>query len=268
MKNLTGYWISNVDNKFMNYGDVLTPYIFDKYDINLTYSSHDPQIYGIGSLLHMIDDNYKGYIWSTGFMYPTKFLNFEHSPICVRGKLSKNQFQNDTTNTYIGDGCLILDRIYKPKVNKKYKLGIFPNYCDIVNMKDDPIYNFDLLKREDVLFIDPRDYIESVINNVNSCENVITSSLHGAITCDSYNINHGIFCARETKLAIHICQGSFKFKDYYSTFDTDFNSDNILYLDNSLSFEKCISACKQVNKPSLESIKDGIEKSIEIIKNL
>ena len=268
MKNITGYWVSNIDNKFSNYGDVLTPYIFNKYDINLNYTDNNPKIYGIGSLLHMIDDNYGGYIWSTGFMYPTKFLDFKNNPLCVRGKLSKNQFKNDTSNTYLGDGGLILERIYKPKVHKKYKLGIFPNYCDIVNMKDDPIEKFDILKRDDVLFIDPRDYIETVIKNVNSCENIITSSLHGAVTCDSYNINHGIFCARETKIAIHVCQGSFKFRDYYSTFDMDFNSNDILYLDNNVSFEKCMSVCKQVNKPYLENIKDGLEKSIEIVKTL
>ena len=268
MINLSGYWISNVDNKFTNYGDILTPYIFQKYDINLTHNTDNPQIYGIGSLLQMLDNNYKGYIWSTGFIFPTKFLNFEYNPICVRGKLSKNQFLNDTTNTYIGDGGLILDIIYKSKVTKKYKLGIFPNYCDIINMTDDPIHNFEILKRDDVLFIDPRDYIETVINNVNSCENVISSSLHGIVTCDSYNINNGVFCSRETDLAIHVYQGSFKFKDYYSTFDTEFDSGNILYLDNNVSFEKCISICKQVNKPNLENIKDGIENSIEIIKNL
>ena len=67
---------------------------------------------------------------------------------------------------------------------------------------------------------------------------------------------------------MHIRQGSFKFRDYYSVFDTNFNFENILYLDNDISFEKCVSICKQVNKPNLENIKDGIEKSIEIIKNL
>ena len=45
MKSLTGYWISNVDNKYTNFGDILTPYIFSKFNINMIYDNINPQIY-------------------------------------------------------------------------------------------------------------------------------------------------------------------------------------------------------------------------------
>ena len=150
MKSLTGYWISNVDNKYTNFGDILTPYIFSKFNINMIYDNINPQIYGVGSLLHMIPNDYKGYIWTSGFMYNTKTLNLKNDPIAVRGKLSLKQFHNDTSNTYIGDGGLILEKIYTPKIRGsiKYKLGVMPNYCDIVNMRDDPIEKFNIFNKK------------------------------------------------------------------------------------------------------------------------
>ena len=268
MKILSGYWISNIDNRFTNFGDILGPYILSKYDINLIYKSSQPQLYTIGSLLHMMPNDYEGFIWSTGYMYPTKVLSLKNDPICVRGKLSKKYFKNDTSNTEVGDGGLLLDKIYTPKkTNIRYKLGVFPNYCDIINMRDDPIEKYDAFNRPDVKIIDPRNYIETVIDDLNSCDNVVTSSLHGAVVCDAYGINYGVFSARETDLAIHKMQGSFKFQDYFSIYDKEFYGVD-LSLNHVTSFEECLSICKPNNKPNLNNIKYYLEKSIDRIKNI
>jgi len=264
MKNLSGYWLSNVDNKFTNFGDILTPFIFNKYDINITYDDKNPQIYGIGSLLHMIPNDFNGFIWSTGFMYPTRFLLLKNNPIVVRGYLSKKHFYNDTSDTEVGDGGLLLENIYKPKVrsNIRYSLRIVPNYCDIINMRDDPIEEFDIFKNPNVILIDPRNYIETVVNDIYSCDNILSSSLHGLVVADSYGINNGCFKSRETSLAIHSLQDSFKFKDYYSIFDLEFRKENVLNLNRNTSFEECLTHIKPFNKPNLPQIKYHLDKSI------
>ena len=203
-------------------------------------------------------------------MYPTHRLKLDRNPISVRGNLSRKQFDNDTSNTAIGDGGLILDAIYRPKKPlHTFKLGIFPNYVDIVNMRDDPIEKFEIFKKnpEDVLLIDPRNYIETVLDDLYSCDNIITSSLHGAVVSDSYNKNYGIFSSWETQLAIHQLQGSFKFKDYFSAFDQPFENP-ALFLDRNTSIEQALSICRPVNKPNLESIKQGLIKSIERIREI
>ena len=272
MKNISAFWIPSPDNKYTNFGDILTPYILNKFDINCTHKDKqdNPTICGIGSLLHMVPTDYKGYVWTTGFMYPTHTLHFKNNPIAVRGNLTKAQFKNDTTNTAIGDGGIILENIYRPKKQlHRYKLGVFPNYVDIVNMRDDPIEEFNIFKKypNDVLLIDPRNYIETVIDQLCSCDNIITSSLHGAVCSDSYNINYGIFCSRETNIAIHTLQGSFKFKDYFSGFETNFSGPS-LFLDKNTSFEKALSICRPANKPLLTNMKLNILKSIDKIKEL
>lgn len=270
MINITGYWISNVDNKYTNFGDILTPFILNKFGINVSYSNIKPQIYGIGSLLHMCPNDYSGYVWSSGYMYNTKRLHLLHDPICVRGNLSKKEFDNDTSNTYVGDGGLLLEKIYKPKIrgNIRYKLGIMPNYCDIVNMRDDPIEKFNVFNNPDVILIDPRNYIETVVNDIYSCDNIITSSLHGLVTSDSYGINNACFKSRETEIAIHHMQDSYKFRDYYSIFDKEFRKNDLLVLNKNTTYEQCLSICKPFNKPNLENIKDGLVRSVDEIKKI
>lgn len=271
MKNIKAYWIPTPDGRYTNVGDCLTYYLLAPFGINAIYEPTNPQLYGVGSILHMIDRNTSKYIWSSGMMYNVHELHTQYDPIALRGKLTAKQFINDTTNTALGDGGLILEKIYTPKrdwsYRPRYKLGIFPNYADIVNMRDDPIEKFNVFKSPDVLLIDPRNFVETVVNQCYSCENIISSSLHGAVISDSYGINNAIFASRETKLALHVMQGSFKFRDYYSAFDIDFKEPKI-FLDKNTSFEQAISACKQFNKPTMENLKQGLIKSIDRIKEI
>jgi pyruvyltransferase len=266
MKTINSYWCNHIDGRFVNYGDVLAPFIFKKHNIKLVHTDYEhSQVCTMGSLLHVMPKDYKGYIWSLGFMYPTHTLHLEKDPICVRGKLSLRQFKNDTSNTVLGDGGLLVERVYNPDVKKQYKLGIFANYCDIQN--NDEFENYKIFKNPDVLLIDPRNYVETVIRDIKKCHNIISSSLHGLISCDSFGINHNIFSARETKLAIHQLQDSFKFKDYYSIYGIEFQKPT-LYLDNNTSIEQCLSICRPVLKPNLECIKERLDMSIETIKGL
>jgi hypothetical protein len=134
-------------------------------------------------------------------------------------------------------------------------------------MRDDCIENFDLFKDPNTCIIDPRDYVETVVNKLCSCENIISSSLHGLITADSYEINNATFSSRESSLAIWRLQSGFKFKDYYSAFDQDIK-EPALYLDKNTTLEQCLSVCKPFNKPNLEAIKQGLVKSVEKLKEL
>jgi pyruvyltransferase len=112
-----------------------------------------------------------------------------------------------------------MERLYKPKISlTKFKLGIILHYNDIKVHTIFPVF-----KNPNVLFIDNRKSVEQVINDIYSCENIISSSLHGIIICDSYNINHSLFATHETNFEIHTLQCSFKFKDYYSVFNQNFN---------------------------------------------
>ena len=275
-KIVKAYWCNSVDtygrdNSFQNFGDMLNPFIFSYFDIILDCEEKDPTLYAIGSILNNISEDFKGYIWTSGCLFNKK-VNFSISPIAVRGKLTLNCLENiDKTNIVLGDGGLILDRLYKPMIlKKKYKLGVMPHYVDIVySEKYIPIYKFPIFENDDVIFIDPRKDVKVIINTLCSCENVIVSCLHGLVICDSYGIKHASFQGEFSgPIMFKGAQQSFKFKDYYSVFDIDFIEPDMHFNIDS-NIEECISKCKAVNKPELENIKDNLMESLNtLVKKL
>ena len=260
------YWCDTYNGKYTNFGDILTPYIFNKYGIPIKHSpiNNNIDLYSIGSLLDLVPEKYNGSIWSSGFLMPRKDKKIlSKAPSAIRGKLSLSYLEYDNSPVTLGDGGLIIDRVYKPSnIVKKYKLGIIPHYVDI-DWADFDIKSFSIFSNPDVLFIDPKDSVETYINNLVSCENILSSSLHGLVTSDSYGISNGLFTTPFSYKSLHVNKGSFKFKDYYSVFNQEIPSH--ITLDNKTTLEFCLSNCKQVNKPNIDVIKYYLVKSLENI---
>lgn len=250
-------YISQNDKINNNYGDMLMPFILKQLNINSSFNESDIKLYGVGSILQELNDNY-GYIWSSGFIYAFKYIKCNITPYALRGRISLQYTICENKNTIaLGDGGLILEKIYKPIVSKKYKLGVMPHYTDIINMRDDPIEKYNIFQSSDVLLIKYNYDVKDIIDMINSCENVISSSLHGIITCDSYHIPHCLFIARESKKCLHDFQKSFKFHDYYSTFEINFTGPKF-FLHKYTKLEECLSFCELIPKTKLEDIKENL----------
>jgi pyruvyltransferase len=236
-----------------NFGDHLTEFILsDCFRLNYNPS----KICGIGSILQTIPDGFDGKIWSSGFIYPTKVSR--NQPLAVRGNLSLKHVIGDTAHVAIGDGGLVVSKIYQPTIKKKYKLGVVPHYVDILNMKLDPIEKYPIFQDPNVLFINPMKHPKEVIDQICSCENIISSSLHGLVISDSYNIPNCLFVSRESLLAMHVRQGVFKFRDYYSAFGQEHRASSDFYFNKNHTIQDCMSRCSNVDKIVLSKMQDQL----------
>jgi pyruvyltransferase len=94
---------------------------------------------------------------------------------------------------------------------RKYRLGIVPHYVD----KGSPEVER-LRASPDVRIIDIEGGILEVIDQINSCENVVSSSLHGMIVADAY----GIPSAWVT-MSGRVAGEGFKFRDYLASVGRD-----------------------------------------------
>lgn len=265
--------IDNTDEKIIyyndcknNFGDNLFFWILKKKfnHINFSFTKDTNfNLLGIGSLLQDCPDNYNGYIWACGYIYPTKYLKLDNI-LAIRGKLSLEYIitNKDKNKIILGDGGLIASKIYYPIIEKKYKLGIIPHYTDILEL-----LNYNIVNNKDVLLINPCSPVDIVIDNILSCENIITSSLHGVVMCDSYNIPYAIFIAKETKKHYKELQNFFKFKDYYSTFDIDFKNEDFI-INNNMNLKEILKYCKFIYKTNIESIKNNLYNSLIDFINL
>ena len=207
-----------------NLGDELNFYILKHATSYKLYNYRDifgfsAKNYGcIGSLIDIGLLNNHTIIWGSGAMMGKEKLNYKPLKVCaVRGKLTRKYLLEqgiDCPEIY-GDPALLLPKIYQPKVKKQYKLGIIPHYVD----QENPLVaELSHLYGGNVCIIKMQDYSDwkDVVDNINRCEQIISSSLHGLILSDAYNIPN-VWVEFSDKV---IGQG-FKFRDYFSSVERE-----------------------------------------------
>ncbi len=109
-----------------------------------------------------------------------------------------------------GDPAVLLPELYAPPVAKKYKLGIIPHVLQedtfrqqLAKTGRDDVKLISLLS---VSFAD----IERVIDDIRSCEELVSTSLHGVIVAHAY----GIPCQSLKMVKSGTAGDSYKMTDY------------------------------------------------------
>lgn len=141
----------------------------------------------IGSI---ITDNYiNNYtiIWGAGIQNSNYVLKNKPKKVCaVRGPLTREFLLKnniDCPEVY-GDPALLLPSVYKPKIEKKYKIGIIPHWQ--TGLLDD----YNISSNKHILIIDMHNYNNwtDVIDEILSCDYIVSESLHGLIIAEAYGI--------------------------------------------------------------------------------
>lgn len=139
------------------------------------------------------------------------------------------------------DPALFLPKLYTPKkiLLLNDKIGILPH---ISNYK---YYKNKNLNLEKYYLINPTDKFTNVLDYIFSCKYIISSSLHGLICADAYNIPN--IWLDEYELS----EGDFKFKDYFLSQKreyikinnlNDFNEQILYSKGNTINLEKLLSS--------------------------
>lgn len=170
-----------------NFGDAaLNSYIVQKMTgrkphlVSITQPVNKKNYLLSGSILASADA--KSVVWGSGFLAERdKMKATPQAILAVRGRLTHMKLLKldfDCPAVY-GDPALLLPLFYKPEIKKKkYLCGVVPHY------KDDVITT----KYRECHKIDICAGVEEVINEIVSCQTIVTSSLHAMIVADAYNI--------------------------------------------------------------------------------
>ncbi|PMG05093.1 hypothetical protein BCV02_05050 [Vibrio breoganii] len=202
-------------NKILNVGDDLNQDIIEHYSgkkaVNPIYSNHLPHILMVGSVIDGINKN--STVLGSGLICKTRLnskIEARHIA-AVRGPLTLkeiNKWSTDEFDVPLGDFALLMPRIYSPLKEKTHRFGLVLHYVD----ENHPI-------KETVLsmggrIINVRQKAKSFIDEITSCEAIISSSMHGLILSDAYKIPN-----KWLVLSDGLIGGDFKFNDYYATTD-------------------------------------------------
>ena len=192
-----------------NAGDTLTPIIvefFTGQKVEFVERNAQGKLLAVGSIMKALRPN--DVVWGAGIMRKTDTFPsvLKAKFLAVRGRRSADilrQAGAEVPEVY-GDPALLLPLIYKPKTQLKYKMGIIPHYIE----HNDPVFKR-LKTSENELMIDITQPWQKVIDDILSCEFIVSSSLHGLIIAEAYNVP-----VQWLKVSDKVLGNGFKFEDY------------------------------------------------------
>lgn len=224
--------------KSRNFGDELSYYLL--YELtgktianysNLCHRFKYSDLLFIGSLIENFTTS-NTIIWGSGAISGNEPLKNRPAKVCaVRGKLTRQYLldQGVECPEVYGDPALLLPLVYKPNVSKKYKIGLIPHVID----QNNPLILRLLDLNENIKLISLSNYGDwhSVIELINECECIISSSLHGLIISDSYKIPN-----LWIRVSDAIIGGNFKYHDYFSGVGRALEEPVLLTEDTTMEF--------------------------------
>lgn len=158
------------------------------------------------------------HVWGSGYLsddVPDSYMRSNFEIHALRGKLSFDKLSKATQiddKVVFADPGLLAREFKSARINKKYSVGIIPHFREkevreIMRLPE---------KYKNATLIDICKPYKEVINEIASCDCIISSSLHGLIFADSLGIpNIHIIASNKLK------GNGFKFRDYYSSFGAE-----------------------------------------------
>ena len=248
---ITAYWYTEV----VNFGDLITPLLLKYYGFTpVCYPIEQAQLLSTGSILDLVPEDYSGHIVGSGLIRDTP-LRFRKAKVwAVRGKLTRERL-DAPKDTVLGDPGLLSSKLLKQRQRRRHTLGIVPHYVD---KDDDRISMIKKRYKSDILVIDVMRKPLAVFEDIDKCDVILSSSLHGIIIADSFNIpNAWIY------LSDKVVGKGFKFHDYFSAIGI---SHNPLCLDGN---ERLSQLLKYSRKPPrvIEAVKKRLDSTFRSLKN-
>lgn len=186
-----------------NFGDILTPYILDHFDIPFKHSPKDFDTICIGSVAVRATEGTmvlgSGILKSRSNLHPGADWRF------VRGPLTRKRVIEcgGSCPEIYGDPALLLP-LFVDESEKKYDVGIVPHYVDYEFVKE----NYPNYRVIDLITDDPI----KTARGITECRTIISSSLHGIICAHAYGIP-----AAWVKFSNGLAGDGIKFDDYYQS---------------------------------------------------
>lgn len=215
------FWFSRKHlgrDTILNFGDELSPFIVQKLSSE-SIQWIDPReqsfyqkyftknLLAVGSILHFGSSNSN--VWGSGLISSNAEAP-NASYFATRGKYTRSILlsRNFKVPEVYGDPALLLPKIYPMDISTPtFKLGIIPHYVEY----EDVFKRFKEVSDE-IIVIDLRDSIKNIMSKIKKCSLIISSSLHGIIVPQAYNIP-----TLRVEFSDKIYGDGIKYRDYFDS---------------------------------------------------
>lgn len=228
------WWWAKKDN----YGDILTPLLFDYFKIPYVFTSSVKQanIISTGSIASKARPHTT--VLGSGFISTNDKIELKANYKFVRGPDTRRKIisAGGICPEIYGDPALLLPT-FIDEAKKTHDIGIIPHYTDYNEIKKKYPTEF-------VINLMTSDPVKTT-KEITSCRKIISSSLHGLIVANAYSIP-----AAWVSFGNNLAGDNFKFYDY-------FNSINVL-----------VAVPSTIDNPTFYTGNVNINYIIEIFKTL
>lgn len=204
-----------------NFGDVIGPYLVSKItNLPIVNALHNdtPCLMTVGSILNMVDREHM-VVWGSGLIKKPsnkelyKISNYKPKVLSVRGLKTSEILEDFGINVInkdaYGDPALIMPLLYQPKSMSSAKISICPHFIH------KPEFIREIQTNDIINIIDVQADMESVIDQIAASSVCISTSLHGIIISQAYNIPWIWLEITDNNLK----GDDFKFLDFFSTIE-------------------------------------------------
>lgn len=238
------FWFDGI----ANFGDALTPWLLRRAGIVPIHAQpRTAELSGVGSILEMLSPDFAGAVWGSGLLKDGEKALPRATVLAVRGELTRERVGADP-RTPLGDpGILVSYFLRRPRL--RWRLGIVPHHMH----EEDPLWKVIRASASTrTHIIDVRRDPSVVLREIAACEYVLSTSLHGLITADSYGIP-AVWARREPDL----WGGKFKFLDYESAV-TPGTSREMTLRDRGMTAEDVIGQALSVDAARVGRLQSGL----------
>lgn len=195
---LPAFWYAS-----RNFGDALVPdLVASLAHVRPFYSpaSGGRRLVALGSIAEHIGGD--DVVWGTGSLGTSRLCVSPQVQItAVRGPRTAALISGTEVPHVYGDPAQLVPEIYRPRqLGRRWSLGIVPHYVDLPHLRShDP----------SIQVINPLWPWPDVVDHIASCDELLSSSLHGIIVAEAYRVP-----VRWSRLTGEISGGNHKFFDY------------------------------------------------------
>jgi succinoglycan biosynthesis protein ExoV len=176
-----------------NFGDLLNPLIFNQLLPDFFDDDPREQFLGIGTILGQeqgTKQTEKLIVYSSGYAIGDEFtygkppvLDERYEILCVRGPLTAKVLGLDE-KLAVADGALLLKYLAIPNVPKVFAYSYMPHHVS------EGMYELweERVEEAGMHFISPAQPLNSIIEQIQQSEVLITEAMHGAIVADVFRV--------------------------------------------------------------------------------
>ncbi|MDP3949124.1 polysaccharide pyruvyl transferase family protein [Microbacterium sp.] len=240
-----------------NFGDDLTPWLLPRYGLVPQY--REPRaagLVGVGSLLEFLPQEFSGAIWGSGLMRDRRHPLPEASVLAVRGPLTAERIGVQDEPVY-GDPGLLVAR-HQPQPAGDGRIAVVPHGHHRPHVG---LASLVRAAAEGVRVVNVHQRAGAAVHEIAASRAVITTSLHGLITADSYGIP-----AVWTTLEPPLDGGDFKFRDYEAAVTP--GRTRYREFDASQPLEELAATAWVAGAATVARLNDGLEAAIGRVAEL